>query len=389
MEGLLGIRESLSTLISRKFREAYKNKDIIFSDTSLAIVQTQNGIPVGPNPFIPYNFLFQLRYCPALAKKPTSTPTSKPQGGSSDTHKMEREDSKTEKPKFNPFANPAPELLIAQVPRGNDNIKYSHALILNKFPVIKNHFIIATKSNKPQTAVLEEDDLSMTYACLRAWSNQRHDPAHSKRLFSFFNSGEHSGASQPHRHLQFLPVEDMLRNEKEHFDLLIDHMTVQAHPDLPLYQDPALPILHFATPLEEGNLSASALHSKYVMLLRAAISAVQHPGEPFNSSSSFSVEDNSGSAAVSYNLAMTTERMAICPRRKEGAGILRGASASGPDSFVAINGTILGGTLMVKDEAEWDLLRQDPSVLEDLLAELGYPLLSWLSLEPTVTDARM
>lgn len=28
-------------------------------------------------------------------------------------------------------------------------------------------------------------------------------------LFGFFNSGEHSGASQPHRHIQFLPVASM------------------------------------------------------------------------------------------------------------------------------------------------------------------------------------
>lgn len=260
--------------------------------------------------------------------------------------------------------------------------------------MINNHFIIATKANKPQTAVLEEDDLSMSYACLRAWSDyqrqlQRYDDQGQgpgpKRLFSFFNSGKHSGASQPHRHLQFLPVEDMLGNEKEHFDLLIDHMTVSAHPDLPLYQDPSLPILHFATPLGEETLSASTLHSKYIMLLRAAISAAQHPGEPFNSSSPLSVEDNNGSAAVSYNLAMTTERMAICPRRKEGAGI----DGAGPDSFVAINGTILGGTLMVKDEAEWNLLRQDSSVLEGLLAELGYPPVSWLDLGLDANNARL
>jgi ATP adenylyltransferase len=169
--------------------------------------------------------------------------------------------------------------------------------------------------------------------------------------------------------------EDMLGNESNHFDLLIDRMTVPAHPDLPLYQDPSLPILHFATPLE-GSLSPSALHSKYILLLKAALSAAKYPRQPFNGE--ISIEKN-GSAAFSYNLAMTTERMAICPRSKEGTGIL-GAS---PDSFIAINGTILGGTLMVKDEAEWNILRQDSSALEGLLASLGYPLVSW-----TDTDAK-
>ena len=30
-----------------------------------------------------------------------------------------------------------------------------------------------------------------------------------EELFGFFNSGQYSGASQPHRHIQFLPVESM------------------------------------------------------------------------------------------------------------------------------------------------------------------------------------
>lgn len=68
MEGLLGLRESLSTLTSRKFLEAYKNKDIIFSDTSLAIVKTQKGIPVGPSPAVSYNpWSFLSNMCPVPA----------------------------------------------------------------------------------------------------------------------------------------------------------------------------------------------------------------------------------------------------------------------------------------------------------------------------------
>jgi ATP adenylyltransferase len=92
---------------------------------------------------------------------------------------------------------------------------------LNKFPVIAEHFILATKSNKKQTHVLEQDDLGAAYACLEAW--QDGTSSKQKRLFAFFNSGEHSGASQPHRHLQFLPVENMRDGEAASgWDLLID-----------------------------------------------------------------------------------------------------------------------------------------------------------------------
>jgi sulfate adenylyltransferase (ADP) / ATP adenylyltransferase len=125
--------------------------------------------------------------------------------------------------KFNPFENPSPDLLVAEVPEGNA----SHNLVLNKFPVIEDHFILATKAYKRQTDLLEEDDISLTYACLKAWEDAATD--RKLRMYAFFNSGEHSGASQPHRHIQFLPVEKMAVGLSEQsWDVLTD--TVASSP---------------------------------------------------------------------------------------------------------------------------------------------------------------
>ncbi|KIV89786.1 hypothetical protein, variant [Exophiala mesophila] len=335
---ILDLTQPLKALVSSKFSKAYEAKDIVFSSTSLAILAPKEELS------------FQLRYCPALAKKPQKQdpPSQASKKGS----------------KFDPFDNPASELLIAAVP----SRAATHTLVLNKFPVIKRHFIIATREYKPQTGVLEMDDLSLTHACLRAWGQDSHTPA-DQGLFAFFNSGEHSGASQPHRHLQFLPVRDMVEQEQADFRLLVHRMTVPAHPNLPLYQDPAFPILHFSTPLER-DISPEDLHAKYVLLLKAALSASRSPGQPFNDQ--ISVESE-GSTVFSYNLALTTDRMAICPRKQEAFQI----PFAGPDSSVALNGTILAGTLMVKEKAEWDALRTDPSILDRLVAEVGYPMSSW------------
>ncbi|KIW23147.1 hypothetical protein, variant [Cladophialophora immunda] len=335
---MLGLAEPLYQRVSQKFMTAFKGKDILFSETSLAYLQAKGGAS------------FQLRYCPALKKKPqgdASGPKRDPTG-----------------PKFDPFENPPAELLVAQIPAQNA----SHTLVLNKYPVIHNHFIIATKANKPQTDLLEEDDIGLTHACLRAWQDRRHDGS-SPCLFAFFNSGEHSGASQPHRHLQFLPVEDMAGSNNREWRLLIDRMNVPVHPDLPLFQDPSLPILHFSTPLEP-DASAADLHRKYVLLMQAALSATRSPGQPLDQSLAI---ERDGKTLISYNLAMTTDRMAICPRSQEAASI----PGAGPESSVAINGTILAGTLMVKDETEWDVLRQTHSLLDDMLASIGFPLTSW------------
>jgi ATP adenylyltransferase len=141
----------------------------------------------------------QLRFCPSLAKKPNP----------------KHADTKS-KDKIDPFENPPPALHLADIPKSNP----SHLLVLNKFPIIAEHFILATKSNKKQTHVLEQDDLEAAYACLKAWQD---GTSKQKRLFAFFNSGEHSGASQPHRHLQFLPVENIRDGEAASgWDLLID-----------------------------------------------------------------------------------------------------------------------------------------------------------------------
>ena len=65
---------------------------------------------------------FQLRFCPALAAKP----------------KEKVPDWSKPKSKADPFADPGLELFISDVPKE----KPSHFLVLNKFPVIPNHFIL-------------------------------------------------------------------------------------------------------------------------------------------------------------------------------------------------------------------------------------------------------
>lgn len=119
-----------------------------------------------------------MRYSSALAHKPKS---DKPKD--------------TSRKPFDPFLYPPKSLIIAELD--------SHNLVLNKFPVIPDHFILATKEFEEQTNLLQEADLRAAYGCLKSYH------AGGEELFGFFNSGEYSGASQSHRHIQFLPVESM------------------------------------------------------------------------------------------------------------------------------------------------------------------------------------
>ncbi|KAF7157079.1 hypothetical protein CNMCM5623_001067 [Aspergillus felis] len=288
----------------------------------------------------------------ALAQKPSGTPKS---------------DKDRSGPKPDPFENPSAELLIAQIPQENP----THALVLNKFPVIPNHFILATKAFKPQTDILEKEDLDAAYACIKAWrdSQTAQEDSGSKRLFAFFNSGDESGASQPHRHLQFLPVEAMSQGDSGSWRPLIDTVSSQSvGPDSEYRRLSQIPFAHFALPLPQ-NPTADTLHAIYLSLYRVALSTAK-------GSLGDHARATDGPAAISYNLAMTESMMMICPRRCETARIPVDPSAL-PDvhepGVVALNGTILAGTLMVKAEAEWNELRRNPDTLADILAAVGYP----------------
>lgn len=236
--------------------------------------------------------------------------------------------------------------------------------MLNKYPVIFNHFILATKENKPQTDVLEEDDLYLAYASLQAWKQDAiGQKGHS--LFAFFNSGEHSGASQPHRHLQFLPIEDMKAEEDDGWHVLCETMISPAHNSLPLLHNPSLTFVHFATSLQPG-LGAADLHQRYLLLMRAALASIS---EERNLESLNAVSISRDRRTIfSYNLAMTTEVMAILPRRAEASAIPGVANSS-----IAINGTILAGTMMVKAEEEWHSLREQPQHVQKILNDITYP----------------
>ncbi|KAJ5664642.1 ATP adenylyltransferase C-terminal [Penicillium macrosclerotiorum] len=345
----LGLSEPLAGLVARRFVAAKEGNHLVFSSTHLSII-TAAGIP------------YQLRYCPALAKKPIN---------------LQPAESGPKAPKPDPFENPSPDLLLAHFPPTNP----THALVLNKFPVIPNHFILATQDWKAQTDLLEPADLEATYECLRAWATSPSSSSSSSspnksikpRLFAFFNSGDDSGASQPHRHLQFLPVEAMHRPDPEHpWTPLIDHFASLPHSPSSFQTLPALPFAHFALPLPP-NPSPQTLFAIYTSLYHAAVAAARGLDPTLADSAG---HPTSGPAAISYNLAMTTSTMLICPRRQENATVSVDLAAAGDvadPGVVSLNGTILAGTLMVKAEAEYDALRNKPGALERVLRDVGFP----------------
>ncbi|KAI1354630.1 HIT-like domain-containing protein [Xylaria sp. FL0043] len=304
---------NLPTLVKDAFAKAHANGDLIYYPTQVAVLTVAS-------------LAFQLRYSPALAQKPKPPKPVEPNA----------------RP-FNPFENPSPALLVAQLPP-------SHRLVLNKFAVVPEHSILATREFKPQTYLLDTGDVDAAYACVRAYRNA------GRELFVFFNSGEHSGASQPHRHLQLLPVDRMklgLEDVENGSEWAILAEKVRG-------KENALPFAVFTSSVNE-EMSAEDRHRSYLSLYKRAVRAAVANVE--------AVEE--GEAQISYNFAMTSTCMALCPRTAESVSI---KDANGNEiGNVALNGTVLAGTALVKNEGEWDALRSTASMLPGVLGGIGVP----------------
>jgi len=235
----------------------------------------------------------------------------------------------------------------------------THYLVLNKFPVIPDHFILATKEFREQTDILEEGDLGAAYDCLKAYR------AEGEELFGFFNSGEHSGASQPHRHIQFLPVESMRSglDEKSFWNVLADTLTRnQCTADLPF--------TYFTSKIPDGA-TPSQLHKIYTTLHEKAFKAAQQFSRSSRTSFSLREATRKGESRISYNMGLTDRVMVLCPRVSESLKLQSTEGKMiGP---IVLNGTVLGGTLLVKTNEEWQALQNDESKLKEVLGAIGIP----------------
>lgn len=237
--------------------------------------------------------------------------------------------------------------------------------MLNKFAVVPEHFILATTPFKQQTHILEPDDLDATRACIEAYAAAAataagEDGGEDDGLFAFFNCGEHSGASQPHRHIQLLPIarmKDGLGPDDAQWNVLARH----------LGDESTVPPFRTFTERIEMSMTADQLWEIYLRLYREACRAVaEHAGE--DPTLEIPAE---GETRISYNMAMTTTTLTICPRLTEGESLKdREGTTVGK---LALNGTVLAGTALVKTEAEWDALRKDPNALVKILQAIGLP----------------
>ena len=90
--------------------------------------------------------------------------------------------------KGDPYLPYEKELFVAE-------IGPKHIALLNKFNVMKRHLLIVTREFEDQENLLTLADFSALWSCMAEYD-----------AVGFYNGGEAAGASQPHKHLQIVPL---------------------------------------------------------------------------------------------------------------------------------------------------------------------------------------
>ncbi|QBM90227.1 ATP adenylyltransferase [Metschnikowia aff. pulcherrima] len=235
---------------------------------------------------------------------------------------------------LNPFDKPEPELTVVDTLGERDEFR----IVLNKFPVVPAHFMLVTKSFKPQNSPLAPSELVATFMVLKKLACDADDD-----WFAFYNCGPSSGASQPHKHIQFMtlpqnhhPFAEKLAESNDHF---IPSQKREA------LQDPNMPFAHFVARLPSEI--DERLEEVLLLIFYALVQKV------------FDVLKNHDVDHISYNFCATTKYMMLVPRsnaKYEGTGI---------------NSCGFMGLVLCKDNKTAEQMKR--CGFENVLAAIGFP----------------
>ena len=225
-----------------------------------------------------------------------------------------KESAKAAPSKLNPFLPYDRDLFVAPV-------SPTHIALLNKFNVVEHHLLIVTRDFEDQQCQLTQKDCEALLIGLTEIDG-----------LAFYNAGPAAGASQSHKHLQLLPLEQPLA------PLPIDRLLRLPQPDGMVGTIPGLPFRHACAPMDpdwtnpEKNSGAS-LHASYRKLLRAAGLAVDATA-------------GSRTPTAPYNLLMTRNWMLLVPRSQE---CFEG---------ISLNALAFAGAFLVKSRQQLEALRR-------------------------------
>jgi ATP adenylyltransferase len=222
-----------------------------------------------------------------------------------------------------PAANDGNAFLPAEPELTVGDVSPTHVGVLNKYPVVPHHLLVVTKRFVPQEAPLDRDDFAAVAACLHAIDG-----------LAFYNAGREAGASQPHKHLQLVPLPLGAGSWDVPMEALFDSWAA-AGAVLRLLR---LPFRHaFALldpPLFEDRAHAA---DRLLELYDAAAEAIGVVEE--------GAANDESKRTAPYNLLVTRRWLLAVPRSRE------------KFESISVNALGFAGSLFVRDAAEMERLR--------------------------------
>lgn len=210
----------------------------------------------------------------------------------------------------NPFLPYEAELCVGAV-------SPTHVCLLNKFNVIDHHLLIVTREFEHQETLLDRSDFAALAACMAEIDG-----------LAFYNGGAAAGASQPHKHLQIVPLPLAAGLPAVPIEPLFESVRGASG----LSSVPALPFRHGFAWIDQALFAdpsgaAAALGALYdAMLAAVGVHGVQAGGETRQS--------------APYNLLLTRRWMLLVPRSRERF-----------DS-ISVNALGFAGSLFVRDDEQ-------------------------------------
>jgi sulfate adenylyltransferase (ADP) / ATP adenylyltransferase len=233
-------------------------------------------------------------------------------------------------PDFNPFLPYEPELFVC-------DLAPSHVCLLNKFNVVEHHLLIITRQFESQESLLTRSDFAALWSVLREIDG-----------LAFYNGGAIAGASQPHKHLQVVPLPFVPDDPQPHARLPIEPLIQSALAE-GLTQVPSLPFVQAIVPLQldlttDPVAASEQLQTAYHQVLQACNLAI---GDGITATP----------AAGAYNLLATRDWLFLVPRRRDGW------------DKIGVNSLGFAGALLVKNANQLAHLKAQQPI--EILAQVG------------------
>ena len=217
--------------------------------------------------------------------------------------------------KANPFLPYEEELFVGGLTK-------THLCLLNKFNVVDHHLLVVTRSFEDQDRYLTVEDCEALLLCLAEYDG-----------LAFYNGGRIAGASQRHKHLQFVPLPLAAEGGKVPLD--------DAFAGVSSFDGPGgsaiLPFRHSLAPMERewvdspGESAGRFLRRYHRMLQAAGMERGDTPDGDMQSGP--------------YNFLVTREWMLLVPRAGEFFG------------GISINSLGFAGSFFVRNETELQALK--------------------------------